>query len=144
SSPWSPAPSLDDACFAALSDFEAMLVERGVRPVVVSFLPSPAWRAEHDPNGDVMREFEERLQAALGDPNTIFISGASLQIEDAQYFDAIHFRWQDAKRFSSALAERLASVEAPVGTANHASMTAPKTTGPKTTGPKTTGPKTGG
>lgn len=120
---WNPPPDFDATCFAALQAFERMLVERGVRPVVVTFLPSPAWRAEHDPQGEVFQAFEERLRGALSSPGTRFISGQSLAVDDSYYYDSIHFQWQGAQRFSTALADRLASERMRFGTARHVRTT---------------------
>lgn len=122
SSPWNPEPSLDPACFAALRQLEDKLGERGVRLVLVSFPPSPEWHAEHDPTGEVLRDFERQVEQSLTDEGTIFVSSESVVSDGAGYYDAVHFRWPAAQRFSARLADRLVSAGLPTSAGRGASI----------------------
>lgn len=114
-SDWSPPPSFDDKCFDALADLEAMLAERGARLVLVSFPSSPGWLAAHDPQGNVTREFESRLRAALSAEDSLFRPSAAFAYEASRYFDYVHLQWEGAQEFSSAIAGWLAAEQAAAG-----------------------------
>lgn len=105
---WSAAPSFDDRCFAALSGFEALLAARGIRLALVSFPSSPAWLAEHDPDGSVTRTFDARLRASLTDERTLFRPAETAAYGDPSYFDYVHLNWPAAQVFSADLARWLA------------------------------------
>ena len=114
-SDWTAPPRFDDKCFDALADFQAMLADRGVRLVLVSFPSSPDWLAEHDPQGDVTREFESRLRAALKSDDSLFRSSAAFAFESSRYFDYVHLQWEGAQKFSSTVAGWLAAKQAAAG-----------------------------
>jgi len=114
-STWSPPPRFDGTCFDALADFEAMLAERGVRLVLVSFPSSPDWLAAHDPHGDVTREFESRLRASLSDDGSLFQPSAAFAFDRSRYFDYVHLQWEGAQEFSSTVAGWLAARPAAAG-----------------------------
>jgi hypothetical protein len=114
-STWSPPPRFDGTCFDALADFEAMLAERGVRLVLVSFPSSPDWLAAHDPHGDVTREFESRLRASLSDDGSLFQPSAAFSFDRSRYFDYVHLQWEGAQEFSSTVAGWLAARPAAAG-----------------------------
>lgn len=109
SSDWTPAPEFDDACFAALHDFEAMLDARGVRLVLVSFPSSPGWLSEHDPEGAVTESFEARLRGALAGDGSIFVPSKAFSVTADDYYDYVHLQWPAARRLSDRLAEMLAA-----------------------------------
>src|SRR5690606_23249950 len=106
---WGGPPAFDERCFEALTRLESMLADRDVQLVLVSFPPSPAWRAEFDPDGEALDHFETRLLAALQQPDTRFLPSGTVAVDPSLYFDAIHFRWQGAQKFSSVIADRLAT-----------------------------------
>lgn len=108
-SEWSEAPAFDDACFAALRDFEAMLDERGVRLVLASFPSSPGWRSRHDPDGTVTEAFEARLRGALAEDSSVFMPSKAFSFGAEEYFDYTHLQWPAARRLSAQLAEMLAA-----------------------------------
>ena len=114
-STWSPPPRFDGTCFDALADLEAMLAERGVRLVLVSFPSSPDWLAAHDPHGDVTREFESRLRASLSDDGSLFQPSAAFAFDRSRYFDYVHLQWEGAQEFSSTVAGWLAARPAAAG-----------------------------
>ena len=106
---WTEVPWLDQRCFAALARFEAMLADRGVRLVLVSFPPSPGWRRQNDPDDALTKTFEARLHETLGEPGTLVAPSDSFVYEDPLYFDYVHLQWPGARAFSLEVADWLAS-----------------------------------
>jgi len=108
-SDWAPPPQFDEACFAALRGFEAMLDARGVRLVLVSFPSSPGWRAQYDPGGEVTEQFEARLRGALSESDSVFVPGKAFSFGPTEYFDYVHLQWPAARDLSARLADILAA-----------------------------------
>lgn len=106
---WTEIPELDERCFAALARFEAMLADRGIRLVLVSFPPSPGWRQRNDPEDRLTQAFEARLGETLRQPGSLFVPSDRFAFEDALYFDYVHLQWPAARAFSAALADWLAA-----------------------------------
>lgn len=106
---YGPPEPLDEACFAALGRLAGRLAAEGRSLTVVSTPLHPAWKAEMDPDGALLADFDRRLEAALGDPPThaYWDADDEWRPEPALFVDAIHLRWRAVQDFSVALAARL-------------------------------------
>lgn len=107
-----PEP-LDRSCFTALGTLAQRLQREGRQLLVVSTPLHPQWKAEHDPDGSFLADFDRRMHATLAP------SGAQYWIPDHNwtappnaFVDAIHLRWSAVHSFSAALAQQLRIAEA--------------------------------
>lgn len=105
SSDWLPKPAFDDRCFAALSELERTVAAHGARLIVATLPLPPEWQALHDPGGQLVPMFEQRVRAALVRPSTVVHSGSQHAAQAFSYADAVHFMWDSAVRYSAQLAE---------------------------------------
>jgi hypothetical protein len=101
SSKWLPEPAFDEMCFAALSALERTVVAHGAKLIVATMPLQPEWRALHDPDGQLMAAFEQRVRAALIMPSTLFHAGSQAAAQSLSYADAVHFLWDSAVRYSA-------------------------------------------
>ncbi|PHK93793.1 hypothetical protein CR162_16890 [Pseudoroseomonas rhizosphaerae] len=100
--------TLDPACFDAVAGLGERLRREGRRLLVASTPLNPAWKAEGDPEGRTVAEFNRRMQAALAPSGGVFWDGdAAKVVEPDAFFDAIHLRWSAARTYSDALTEAL-------------------------------------
>lgn len=87
---WNPAPSVDESCYEAVSEVEALARKKGLRLAIATLPPQPSWLAEFDPDGSMQDEWITRLKAQLSDPDTIFIDGRDFPVTDEQFADPVH------------------------------------------------------
>ncbi|MFZ5781830.1 MAG: hypothetical protein ACOY4R_16685 [Pseudomonadota bacterium] len=106
---WLPPPALEEACFPALTALEATVKQHGGRLVVAAFPMEAEWRRRFDPDGAIQAAFEARLQQALVESETTFLSGDHPALRDLVHADAVHLLWESARSYSRSMAERLAS-----------------------------------
>ncbi|MFC4169292.1 hypothetical protein [Teichococcus aestuarii] len=100
--------TLDQACFDSVARLGQRLRGEGKRLMVASTPLNPAWKAEGDPQGRTVAEFNQRMEAALAPSGGTFWDGDAAQVVGPEaFFDAIHLRWSAARTYSDALAEAL-------------------------------------
>lgn len=101
-------PSLDDACFAAVADFARRMRAEGRDFSLVTTPLHPAWKAQQDPDGRFLAEFDRRLHALAQASDARYWNADREWTPPVEAFtDAIHLRWSGAQDFSAALARRL-------------------------------------
>lgn len=105
SADWLPEPAFADMCFAALTELERTVTVKGARLIVATLPMQPQWRALYDPDGQIIRAFEQRVRAALVNPTTLLHSGSQVAVQPLAYGDAIHFLWDSAVHYSATLAD---------------------------------------
>ncbi|MBS7457368.1 hypothetical protein [Coralloluteibacterium stylophorae] len=101
-------PPLDDACFAAVDRFARRMHAEGRGFSLVVTPLHPDWKAQQDPDGRFLAEFDRRLHA-LADAHGARYWNADREWTPpvAAFTDAIHLRWSGAQDFSAALAREL-------------------------------------
>lgn len=101
---WLPRPAFEDMCFTALSELERTVAAHGARLIVATLPLQPEWRALHDPGGELVPAFEQRVRAALVHPSTLFHAGSQTIPPSSSYADAVHLLWDSAVRYSAQIA----------------------------------------
>ncbi|UAW99832.1 hypothetical protein KEM63_07690 [Halopseudomonas nanhaiensis] len=102
-----PEP-LDPECFTALSQLARRLEREGRTFTVVSTPLHPAWKAQVDPDGQLLRSFDAKLMAALaGTGGQYWNADREWAPDEDGFVDAIHLRWPAAQAFTENLARRL-------------------------------------
>lgn len=87
---WNPAPSVDESCYDAVTDLEAVAREHDLRLIIATLPPKPSWLDEFDPDGTLQDEWITRLKAHITDPDTIFVDGRDFPVTDDQFADPVH------------------------------------------------------
>lgn len=101
---------LDNTCFAAIDTLAQRLKREGRGFTVVSTPMHPQWKAQHDAEGSMMNEFDQKLRATLAQTGSHYMNGdAGHAVAAASFIDAIHLRWTAARTFSAQIAARLAA-----------------------------------
>jgi hypothetical protein len=99
---------LDASCLAALNALSTGLNGGGRQLLVVATPIHPEWKAQFDPNGQVLSNFESSLRAQLAPTGGRFWNAAvEWTPEAASFTDALHLRWSAARDFSLALSQRM-------------------------------------
>nr|WP_244308932.1 hypothetical protein [Pseudomonas duriflava] len=102
-----PEP-LDQTCFDALTALSERLHQEGRSLTVVSTPLHPDWKAQQDPTGTFLADFDRRLVSALASTNAQYWNGdKEWTATPTAFIDAIHLRWSAAQDFSAALAKQL-------------------------------------
>lgn len=99
--------ALDRNCFAALRQLRERLEQSGQQLMVVSTPLHPEWKERYDPDGTFMADFDQRIQASLGDHGTYWNADKDWRTPDNAFVDAVHLRWSAAQHFTLALAEQM-------------------------------------
>lgn len=104
-----PEP-LDSTCFEALNSLATRLKGDGRKFMVVSTPLHPQWKAQIDPGGTLLANFNHEIISALQSTGAHYWDAdTEWKPGEAAFIDAIHMRWSAAQRFSQALAVKLAS-----------------------------------
>ncbi|PCC98334.1 hypothetical protein [Halopseudomonas pelagia] len=99
---------LDSTCFEALNSLATRLKEDGRKFMVVSTPLHPQWKAQIDPGGTLLANFNHEIIKSLQSTGTHYWDAdAEWRPGEEAFVDAIHMRWPAAQRFSQALAEEL-------------------------------------
>lgn len=100
--------ALDPVCFKALGRLAERLQGEGRQLTVVSTPLHPDWKAQQDPDGRYLADFDQRLQQALAPtPARYWDADEEWQPAPSSFVDAIHLRWSAAQDFSAVLARQL-------------------------------------
>jgi hypothetical protein len=102
--------SLDSTCFEALNSLSIRLKEDNRKFMVVSTPLHPDWKAQIDPDGTLLANFNHEIISALQSTGAQYWDAdTEWKPGEAAFIDAIHMRWPAAQRFSQALAVKLVS-----------------------------------
>lgn len=94
----------DPVCLSSLRKFARDIKAQGRQLIVVTMPLSPAWKASHDPNGEIMQDLTRQVQMAIAGADAIFWdANHDFPMDPSSFTDAIHIRWSAAKIFSRAL-----------------------------------------
>jgi hypothetical protein len=104
-----PKPVLADECFDALTELERTVASAGATLILATFPLQPEWHALYDPDGTLVKAFEERVRTAFRLPSTAFIGAAQTSDESLLHADAVHYTWDAAVRYSAQLADEIAT-----------------------------------
>ena len=110
---YGPPLPLESACFEALRSLATRLQRDGRQFIVVTTPLHPDWKAQVDPDGKFLADFDGKIRGALKATNARYWDADKEWKPDrAAFTDAIHLRWSVAKDFSVALARQLRPVNA--------------------------------
>ncbi|MBA1246104.1 hypothetical protein JQR86_21300 (plasmid) [Pseudomonas sp. JZ134] len=100
--------ALDSTCFNALQTLATRLYQEGRQLTVVSTPLHPDWKAQQDPTGVFLANFDQQLATALAPTKAQYWNGDKEWITaKTSFIDAIHLRWSAAQKFSEAMVQEI-------------------------------------
>ncbi|KKN97581.1 hypothetical protein LCGC14_0157000 [marine sediment metagenome] len=99
---------LDPTCFEALNSLASQLKEGGRKFMVISTPLHPDWKAQMDPDGSFLANFNHEIVSSLESTGAHYWDAdTEWKPGEEAFVDAIHMRWPAAQRFSQAVSREL-------------------------------------
>ena len=103
---WWPELTLSDACYAHVTRLEELTQSRNVTLVLALAPNDPVWRAQRDPDGSILSDWQKKLRASVSS-EVIFIDSAELGFQSDRFADPYHLMHPNQIEFSRFIAGNL-------------------------------------